>query len=370
MINCYCIKIKNINTQKHINNLIKKFEIYNIQTDENYVSFCFKKAHYKQIINYLKNSNIEIFYIEKIGRFSKLLRIEKIGILIGFFVGIVLWVISTFFVTKIVVYGNSIYSVDDITKIVTNLYSTNIISKTKVNTTEIEQEIVAKTAINTVSCILKGNCLVISVKEELRTDTYVEGQFSPLLSVYDGQVTSINIIQGTPAVSVGQIIKLGDVLVYPYVLDSSGEKRFMQPIADIVCDVWITAKIDVYDTQVITQKTGNKQQIQNIYAFGQPIYVSNRKIKFEQYEKSSKIKYLTNFLIPIKLETIVYEETKKITKNIDFEKEKQNYINKCRQIAFLGVQEYDIIKDERHTILSNNGKHTITYVLTIGKKIC
>lgn len=370
MINCYCIKIKNINSQKHINNLIKKFDIYNIQFDEKYITFCFKKDYYKQIKKYLKNSNVEILYVEKIGKFSKLFSIEKIGVFIGFIVGIALWTISTFFVTKIVVYGNSVYSVEDITKIVTNLYSSNIISKAQINTDKIEQKIVEQTSINTVSCILKGNCLVINVKEELRGDTYVEGQFSPLLSVYDGQVTSINIIQGTPAVSVGQIIKLGDVLVYPYIIDSSGEKRFMQPIADIICDVWITAKIDVYDSQKITQKTGNKQQIQNIYAFGQPVYISNEKVKFEQYEQSLTTKYLTNFLIPIKIETIVYEETIKTTKIIDFEKEKQNYINKCKQIAFLGVQEYDIIKDEKHTIASNNGKHTITYTLTLGKKVC
>ena len=101
MINCYCIKIKNINTSKHINNLIKLFEIYKLQNTEKYVIFCFKKQYYNQIKKYLKNNNIEIFSIEKIGGFYKLLSIEKIGVFIGFCIGVVLWIISTFFVTKI-----------------------------------------------------------------------------------------------------------------------------------------------------------------------------------------------------------------------------------------------------------------------------
>ena len=299
-----------------------------------------------------------------------MLSIEKIGVFIGFCIGVVLWIISTFFVTKIVVYGNNLYSVEDITNIVTNLYSNNIIPKAQLDTSEIEKRIISQTTINTVSCVLKGNCLVINVKEELRNDTYIEGVFSPLISVYDGQVTSINIVQGTSAVSVGQIVRLGDVLVYPYIVDASGEKKYMQPIADIVCDIWITSKIDVYETQEITQKTGNKQLNQNIYAFGKQVYSSNKQVAYKQYEKTTQISYLSNFLIPLKIETIIYEEITKTTKIIDFEQEKQNYINKCRQIAFLGVQEYDIIKDERQTILSENGKHTITYLLTVSKKVC
>ena len=370
MTDCYYIKIKNLNVQKIINNLIKKFDIYNIEEQQQYITFCFKKQGLRQIKNYLINNGVEILEIKKIGRFSNFFTVEKVGIFIGFAICMVLWIISTFFVTKIVVYGNNLYTLQDITNIVNDFYSSAIIPKYKINTDDIEKTIISNTSINTVSCVIKGNCLIINIKEELRNNTYVEGEFFPIISIYDGQVVSINLTQGTPAVSVGQIIKLGDVLVYPYVIDSNGEKRYMQPIADIVCDVWITTKLDVYDTQEIKYKTGAKQQVQNIYAFGKQVYSSNTQIKFNEYEKSTKTNYLTNFIMPIKIETITYEETKKIIQSIDFEKEKQKYINKCRQIAFLGVKEYDIIKDETQTISSNNGINTITYVITVRKKVC
>lgn len=370
MINCYCIKIKNLNVQKTINYLIKEFDIYRIEEQQQYVTFSFKKYALRQIKKYLKNNGVEILEIKKIGKFSNILSVEKIGVFIGFAICITLWIISTFFVTKIVVYGNNLYTAQDITNIINNFYSSAIIPKSKIDTDEIEKTIISKTSINTVSCAVKGNCLIINIKEELRNNTYVEGEFLPIISIYDGQVVSINLTQGTPAVCVGQIIKLGDVLVYPYAVDSNGEKRYMQPIADIVCDVWITAKLDVYDIREIEYKTGAKQCIQNIYAFDKQIYSSSTNIEFKEYEKSTKTNYLTNFILPIKIETITYEETEKIIQIVNFEKEKQKYINKCRQIAFLGVKEYDIIKDETQTILSNNGINTITYVITVRKKVC
>ena len=49
---------------------------------------------------------------------------------------------------------------------------------------------------------------------------------------------------------------------------------------------------------------------------------------------------------------------------------KQNYIDKCRQIALLGVKKYDIIKDEKQTIIEQEGMHEIILVLTVSKKVC
>ena len=365
----YLIKIKKINAEKHINYLTKNNIIYNIKTNENIIVFCFNNKNKKLIIKYLKNNNIDIISLKKIGLFSFISK-QRAGLLLGGVVASVLWIISTFFVTNITIYGNNLYSISDIKNIVTSLYNSSIISKANVDTSKIEQAIISQTKINSVSCIIKGSTLVINIKEELPTEQFVEGNFSPIVSLYDGQVTSINLTQGTSAVSVGDIVKLGDILVYPFVTDSAGENKPVQPIASIVCDVWQTTTLDVYDNEIVTEKTGRVVEEKQISVFGKQIYKEQKTHDFKSFVVTEKQHYLSRFLLPIKVKTITYEETKQNTRVIDFEAQKQKYIENCKKIASLGLKKYDIIKTEDISIVEQPGKHTIVYVLTISKKIC
>ena len=128
--------------------------------------------------------------------------------------------------------------------------------------------------------------------------------------------------------------------------------------------------LDNFQIGCLWGTTGRKIKKQNVYAFGKKIYSSENKNTFKNYTISSKVENLVSFLLPLKIETIVLEETQKTIKKINFEQEKQKYINKLKQIAFLGAGEYDIIVDENQTIISDGKKHTITYVLTLRKKVC
>ena len=243
--------------------------------------------------------------------FSSVFCLERLGILIGFFICSVSWFVSTFFVTNIVVYGNNKYSVEEISSLINSLYSTKFILKSNIDTKKIEQKLVSETQINSVSCIIKGNS---NIKEELQNSTCLEGEFSPIISIYDGRITSINVVQGTAKVEVGQIIKLGDILVEPQIIDASGNVRQVQPIADIVCDVWITSKIDVYDEQEVVQKTGNCIKSNKVIVFGKTLYDNNISNPYKQYQEIKDTKNITNFILPIKLETTIYEETKTVIK--------------------------------------------------------
>ena len=362
--------LRKLNTEKYINTLINKYDIFDIKTNEDKISFCVNIKNKKNIKQFFKSRKIEILNISSVGFFSSLFNLSRLGIFVAIFVCCIAWLVSSFFVTDILIYGANQQNVIAIKKIVSEMFSSNIISKSNINTAEIEQKIISTTKINTVSCVIKGATLIVNVKEELNTSQYLEGDFSPLISLYDGQITSINVIQGTAVVEVGDIIKLGDVLVEPYIIDASGNKKQVQPIADIVCDVWITAETVVYDEQEVTEKTGNITKNREIYVFGKQIFSQNKQNPYTSSITSQTSNFISNFLLPIKAVTTTYEETTKILKKIDFEKNKQQYIDKCRQIALLNVREYDIIKDEKQTIIEDNGKHTITYVITISKKVC
>src|SRR5699024_8221798 len=95
----------------------------------------------------------------------------------------------------------------------------------------------------------------------------MQGSFQPIVSDYDGMITHINLIQGTPNVKVGDIVQKGDVLVYPYVADGEGQVMPVLPRAEIKADVWLSENEVFYEYQIKQERTGRKIECGTITLF-------------------------------------------------------------------------------------------------------
>ena len=224
-------------------------------------------------------------------------------------------------------------------------------------------------SISLVSIITKGNSLVVNLQEKVINDEYQNvGNFTPLKASASGRVKSIKLIQGTLCVKVGDIVKEGDILVEPYIIDSSGNKKSVKAEAEITAEIWCEGRVTHYDYAIKTVKTGNRIFKDDVYFLGLPVYISKTEVPYSEYEVSTKIINLSTTLLPVKIYRSIIEETKTVEENIPFEEVRKSVIEQAKSLALEKAKNNSVI-EEYHTVTSNAGINTVSYVVVIEGKL-
>lgn len=366
-------KIKGVNFEKCFNNLIKnKIKLKNIKkNDDNTAEFYIEKNSEKKLKQELNKYNINILEEKDFGLifFLKSL-IFRVGLISSIFICLVCLIISQMFVFKIEVFGNDKISKNEIVSCLNTLGVKSFTAKSSINKKVLESELLEKMPLlSMVSVMTKGNSLVINIQEKVINDEYQNvGNFSPLTASASGRIKEIKLMQGTLKVKVGDIVKEGDILVEPYIIDSSGNKRSVKAEAEIIAEIWCEGMVTHYENNIKTVKTGNIIVKDDIYFLGLPIYLDKKDISFKEYEVKSQEIALSNTLLPITLQRKIYEETKTIEENIPFENVKDELINNAKQIAFEKAKNNSVI-DEYHTVREEAGIFFISYVVVVEGKL-
>ena len=367
----YKFEIPSVNVEKILNKISPKYEIFNLQKKDKICTFYCKNKDKKAIIKILKNSGINIKNSNSVGILKYFKQISSVGILLGIIISCVLWFVSSFFITDVLIVGSMNFTSNEVMQVLKEKNINKWTLKSNINIDELQNRLQDIKYISYVSIILKGNALVINLKEQLTNDEVVSiDKYEPIISNYEGRVVSIKLIQGTANVKVGDIIKFGDVLVAPYVIKNDGTKLSVQPLADIVCDVWITSTLEVKNTKIEKVMTGNVISNRQISFLGINIFESKNDVNFINYETQTYTKYLANMLLPIKITYNNYYEYNLVTIENNFEQNKQQFIEQTRQMSLLNVKNYDIIKNESYEIQQLDDSNLIVYTITVNKKIC
>ena len=360
-------KIKGVNLEKCFNNLIKnKIKLKNIiKNEDNTAEFYINYKNDKVLKQNLNKFNITILEEKDFGVqyfFRNLF--FRVGLISACIISLIFLFISQMFVFKIEIYGNDKLSKTEIISELEKLGVNSFTPKSSLNLSMLESELLENMPeISLVSIITKGNSLILNLQEKVINDEYQNvGNFEALKATASGRIKSINLKQGTLKVKVGDIVKEGDILVEPYIIDSSGEKRSVKAEAEILAEIWFEARITHYDSSMKTIKTGNKIVKDNIFFLNLPIYVDKKEVTFTEYEVSKNIINLSNFLIPIKIERITYEEITTIKEEIPFEDVKDELILEAKNLALEKAKNNSVV-DEYHTVTSNAGVTSISYVI-------
>ena len=242
--------------------------------------------------------------------------------------------------------------------------------KSNINISKLQNQIQKIDKVSLVSVIIKGNTLIINIKEKVYNSEYEDkDSFLPIVSSHNGIITELTIIQGTPLVVVGQTIKVGQELVAPYVKDTNGKVLAVKPMADIKADVFYTTVTSVAETQVLYKDTGNSIKKREVKLFGNLIFSSSLENNFKLYRTETKEEYLGDNLFPIKYIITKYIEQEEIIVNDYYTKNKEQILEECKQKTRQLFESYAIIKDEYNSVTKTAGIVRISYTFVVTKTL-
>ena len=315
------------------------------------------------------------FYIDSLARhinqgvvFKIKSLFKRYGLIAGIIFSLLFYVIQYNFVWTVNAVGENRQQVQQIEKYVKKNLKSNF--KGNIDTDCIESELRNQfDFVSSVSVAIVGQSLVINFNEAVLPPE-MEDDKAPIISQFDGLITEINLIQGTLNCREGDIVKKGDVLVYPYIIDSQGQQKSIEPKAEIYAQVWYRSSLDHYEYRIETKRTGNITIKNNVYIGGLLLYGDSGAINYKQYDsETTKLTLSKNLLLPLYIEKTIYYET--VTEEIieDFESVKEQLISKARENTLIFLQKDEIILNENFTLTDVAGCHTINYTISVEKDI-
>lgn len=363
------IKIVGLNQLKLLS-FIKRngIELFDINlTSHEEMTFWIKKNKLKLFKKILKNKNINYQILSRSGLDNILyFCVKNYGIFISILIFIIFLVILNNFSYFVKVDGCTTLDDERISGYVEQNLKQKAYRKGKIDCSEIERQLRNEfDTISFVSVIKRGCYVVVDIKEKL-TNTETDKNLSELSakSSCRGYVSSVEIYQGTAAVKVGDFVKVGSDLILPYVLDSKGDKEYVVPRGKIEISCFFDSTISHSDQIVTFERTGKSQTIYSLTLFGLEIYKHNEDFSFENFEEIETEQDLShNNILPLKYKKKTIYELKEVIKQVDFDSEKQNYIEKAKQNVFQQLPNGVIITNERQNICGEGDKKFVQYIV-------
>ncbi len=365
--------LKNINREKTIKELSKICDLKDIFEKDSVFKFTVSHKNKKSVEKYLNKKNITILSRKKKGVWAFLRSsIFRVGVLASIFLFAIFTFVSNLFVFEYQILGNELVKTEEIVSVLKKCNVSGVTRKNKINKQEIEIAMQEIDKVSLASVVIKGNTLVVNIKEKVYNQEYEERDgFAPLCSNYNGIITEISLIQGTPLVKVGQTVKIGQKLVAPYVIDTSGNKLSVKPMADIKADVFLTTSHQVPNTKIEMVDTGNVLKGKKITLFGLQIFSNTKECNFKAYRcETTTTNMSNNVLLPVKIvATIIYEQKQKVTENY-FDDNKEQILKDCQQKTRQLVGSCEIIKEEYNSISCVADVYHVSCTVIVNKSIC
>lgn len=367
------LEILGLNQENIFNNFIKqKIDTYDIKR-LSYSKTIFKispdnLAKTKKI---LENNQAKLTNTKFLGLYSFYKNfLLRLGITFGILTCLILCVIANFFILKIEIMGNEIIKTSQIIEYLVNQNICVFSSKNVLDTEQIELDLMDNfNEISMISVIEKGTTLIINIKEKPENNEYVSGEYENLVSTFNGRITEFQLVSGTPLKNVGDIVKVGDVLVQSTYVDSAGNFQNIKAEAHITAEVWYEGRTVHYDSVIQTLPTGEETKFYEISLMGLTIFSNKKANIYEKFEENIIEKSFVNSILPIKIKYFKYTEMASIEIVTDFNSVKDELINDCKQIALQQVCENDTLISENCSITEELGYAKICYLVTVNKII-
>lgn len=357
-------KIKFELTGYNIDNLIKllqqkKVVLFDVKKENLTVSFFVLENQSKIVARYIKNFKHKqsLTKIKQIPFFL----LANIGVILGVFIGCMFFLISSKYTWRIEIFG-----LKDLTKneIITVLQNNNVkVGKINTQTSEDIETILLNNydRIAQVSVIKQGTAIIINLSEKL---VYTEQSFNPITAKYNGIITKINLITGTPNVKVGDYVNAGDVLVLPFNLVDN-KKISVKPLAEIEAEIYILGSAKLDKTEQVLVRTGKKQLVYNYKLFNWNIFSGKNKNSFALFDK---VVYNENVssILPFKRQVECYYELKIDHITNDFDLKKQELIDESVKIAHQNLPMGKILNSDTNLILEQDKMLAITKITLQG----
>ena len=367
--NRFKITIKSLNQERIFNALSKKIDVFDLKKENGLTHFVIERKNKKFAKKFFKQNNIQVLSFQGTGLIEKLINVLKnYGVLFSLLIMSVLYPLQYSLVLKIVVLGEKTSLCGQIECYINEKLDSRL--RWEIDTNKLEEMLRRDfTEISSVSAAIVGQSLVISVNQ-IQNPQEMQESPSALVSLYDCRIENIVLVQGTLAVKVGDVVRKGQVLVHPFIIDSQGQKRSCTPKAEINASVWVEGRDVCYDKQIVSKRTGRKALRRDVFLNNVLLYTSAETHDFSSYEEDVEFQEMTkNNLLPLKIKRTWIHET--ITEEVltDFLLIKEQVIENARQKALIFLGKNEIIKEENYSIREGNGWHEVCFVLTVERNI-
>lgn len=362
-------KISGLNQEKLLNELSKSVPLYEIDRKaKNDTTFKCSYFDHKKVAKFLKNKNVKVEALSHDGaafKFKKALSCW--GLIAAVVLSAVLYFFQSGFVLQYEINGVDKLSHAEVVQFVKGNFSNK---KAQIDTKRLETALVKNfNEISFASCMIKGQTLVINIKEKLLPNE-MYGEFAPIKAQKDGKITKINLISGTLKVKVGDFVRKGDELVLPYTIDTSGQMKKVEAKAEIWADVYNMGSVSHQQRVVEVKRTGRVAMQNEIVLFGLSIYTFKENHNFKMFEvMKEEVNLAKNLFLPFKLKkSYIYETAENVIESC-FEDVKDQFVEKAKQKALENCTDYAKMKEEFYTTKQLAGVTVVNFCIVTEEAI-
>lgn len=361
------LTLRGLNVERFVNYAVKTgVEFRELTRDNNITKISVDYKVYKKTIKLAKNFDIEdVEYLGPVRMYMYLM--GNIGIIIGLIIGLALFGFCMTRVWRIDILGLERINKESIVEILNQMDYNIGGSNISIDNKAIESALLENfDDISLVSVMHNGCSIVISIKEKEYSEELDSSIQLPVVASFDGIVESIDVVQGTPMVQVGDVVKKGDILIAPFTVDSEGNMIKMRAIGNVNASVYVKGSVSYQQGQERLVRSGNVQTHISLKLFGVD-FPSKKNTSFDFYEVEKVEKYLCkNSLLPfIKVEERYYELIKQ-TDSKTFEEQKDYYIKQSIYQAYDNLEaDFDVVSEQTDITKVENTYFVTTYLKVV-----
>lgn len=367
MLKC-CFIVSGLNAERKLNTFFKSgISIFNIIRQEKSIYFEVLSKDKDKVQSYLKNVNVE-FAFNYIGLALFLEHAKKrIGVIIGVAVFLCMLFASSNIVMQINIQGNNTISTQEIVEVLKRNGFNTFSVKSAYNLDAIQNLVVDNFEnIAFASAIIRGNTLIVSVKENVKEK---KPSYEPLYAMQSGVITGLNIKRGTCVVSVGDVVQKGQIIIEPYEV-LHGERVMVSPDAEVVARAYVKGCVE-YDSKGFLQgRVGDEYIVRKMNFLGMnipcvssgDISILNAKYEVEVQEE------IINAIVPIKITKTHYYKIGDVQK-ADYERDKDALEKQSQYLALAELDADAEIVEQKTQTIEVEGVYYITTYIEVKKNI-
>lgn len=161
---------------------------------------------------------------------------------------------------------------------------------------------------------VKGTNLIVKINEADKSPEIIDiNEICNIVADKDGEISKMIVKQGTARVKVGDVVKKGDLLVEGVMEGAYTGVRDVHAMADIQVKKTAEKQEKQNLVQNVEVKTGNEEKIIEIKFHKFKINLHKRLLNFQKYDTiitTKKLKFFSNYYLPIEISKITNLETK------------------------------------------------------------
>ncbi|HEY8420009.1 MAG TPA: sporulation protein YqfD [Clostridia bacterium] len=338
------------------------------------VTFCVSDKRLKRLISVASPLGYNINILSKHSLKNSLVNIWKTrpGIIFGLIIAVAVVAIFNMFVWDIKINGNDQIQDKAVLQALENLGVKKGVLIDEIDRKQLAQSLTAQLEeASLISVEIKGITLIINIKERIpKPEEDKEKTSDEIISAYDCVITKIAVLNGTPQVKIGDVVKKGEVLAAAfeeYYEGSQKQKKYIRAEGEFWGKVWFTHTRFYAADGVEYVRTGNKKTKFSWELFGIK-NLKNYQPKYNFYETRSSQQSI-NFLLPIKINKTVYYELKPRLVRLTPEQAQEFYGREILEEARLKIPQDAVILNSFIKTSEENGLIRLDAVIETELKI-